>query len=231
MSTTQSAIVAKASTAQRANGARKKSAQTTTATSAIVATTITAQQANGTREKSEPTADQQKTLRDAKALFLKQVKSGANNRENVFTTLDNLRPFMDIPQTITAEFRPDYMGILADIVGKEKAYFKGCSGLHYLTDKVEYTQAEFKVYRYAYNLIRDWFKVRGLIISAQRGATSKSTAQTQEGASAQASHASPIEVVTQAVELLKEYEDSELLPPAVRDCVARFIVAFTKAKK
>lgn len=203
----------------------------TTTTSAIVATAVSAQRANGAREKSEPTADQQKTLREAKALFLKQVKSGANNRENVFTSLDKMRAFMNIPQTITADFRPDYMGILAEIVGEAKAYFKGCSGLHYPANKVEYSQAEFKVYRYAYNLIREWFKARGLIISAQRGATSKSTTQTQEGASAQASQASPMEVVTNAVELLKEYEDNELLSPAVRDCVANFIMAFTKAKK
>ena len=205
--------------------------QTASVNSAIVATAVSAQRANGARKKSAPADEQQKTLREAKALFLKQVKSGANNRENVFDSLDKMRAFMNIPHTITAEFRPDYMGILADIVGKEKAYFKGCSGLHYLTDKVEYSQAEFKVYRYAYNLIREWFKARGLIISAQRGATSKDTTQAQEGASAQASQASPIETVTNAVELLKEYEDNELLPPAVRDCVARFIVAFTKAKK
>lgn len=204
---------------------------TNTTQSAIVATAVSAQRANGAREKSEPTATEQKTLREAKALFLRQVKSGANNRENVFDSLDKMRAFMNIPHTITADFRPDYMGILADIVGKEKVYFKGCSGLHYLSDKVEYSQAEFKVYRYAYNLIREWFKTRGLIISAQRGATSKNTTQTPEGASAQASQASPIETITNAVELLKEYEDNELLSPAVRDCVANFIVAFTKAKK
>ena len=202
---------------------------TTTINSAVVATTITAQRANGAREKSAHTATEQKALRDAKALFLKQVKQGANNRESVFTTLDNMRAYMNIPATITADFRPDYMGILADIIGKEKTYLKGCSGLHYLTGKVAYSQADFKLYRYAYNLIRDWFKTRGLIISAQRGATSKSTEQ--ESASAQASHASPLEVITKAVELFKEYEDNELLSPAVRDCVATFIMAFTKAKK
>lgn len=171
--------------------------------------------------------------------FRTLVQTGANNRELVFEALDKIKPSLGVPTVITLEYKPDYMTILGSLLGVTKQHLSGCSGLRYPEGR-EYSKDQFKVYRYAYNLIREWFKVRGLVMTKTREPRPKDagTAEGVETPSPQSTTLSPIDAVHDAVEMLKDYEDNELLSPKIRDAIAMLTVAFaeetnkaSKAKK
>ena len=163
--------------------------------------------------------------------FQTAVQSGATVKETAFDALDVLRARMAIPKKITPEFKPDYMGILADLMDKEKSYLKGCSGLS-MPATAEYSVHEFKMYRYGYNLIREWFKIRGLIVAKPRApqqSMGENEGQNPENPSPQTARA-PLDVVGGVVDTLKELEDCELLAPSIRDAIVALSVAYSTAK-
>ena len=177
----------------------------------------------------KPSAKTADKIEIALVAFQTAVQSGVTVKETAFDALDVLRSRMAIPPTITVDFKPDYMGILADLMGKDKAHLKGCSGLD-MPATAEYSAQEFKMYRYGYNLIREWFKTRGLVMPKPRAPKQENEEGQNPETPAPQTALAPMDVVGSAVATLKEFEDCELLAPSIRDAIVALAMAYTTAK-